>query len=113
MDKRHVIDATGKIGHEAAHPFSALAMLLPIPRALHAVLGRALEQLHRAARVELLSVAANQFRLVIKSVSLAGRAGHEELHDPFGASAMVQAAIELRSRLRLIGQQLLLAQQTA
>ena len=36
MDERDVVDARGQVRHQVAHPFAALAVLLPVPRALHA-----------------------------------------------------------------------------
>src|SRR5262249_14007182 len=60
--------------------------------------GVALEQLDAAAGVELLAVTADQLRLVVEGIDLAGGAGHEQLHDAPGPGAVVQAAIEVRAR---------------
>ena len=58
--------------------------------------GRALEQLDLAAGVELLAVPLDQRRLVVERVALAGRAGHEQLHDPLGPGPVMQAAVRGR-----------------
>src|SRR5262245_54575459 len=67
-------------------------MLTPIPRAFHVRPGIALEELQRPARVEWSAVTANQRRLVIEGVALAGRTGHEKLHDPPRLGGMMQPA---------------------
>jgi len=70
-------------------------VLPPAPGAFHHGAGRALEQFDMAAGVERLTVAADQLRLVIESVALAGGPGHEHLHDALGFRGMVQSAVQL------------------
>ena len=89
------IDAGGQCGHQITHPFAALAVLFPLPGALHAGPGRALEQFDLFAGVPGLAVAFDEFGLVIEQVALAGGAGHEELHDSLSFGRVVQAAVEL------------------
>ena len=72
----------GQVRHQVADPLAALAVLLPLPGALHHAPGRALEQLDLAAGVELLAVLLDQQRLVVERVALAGRARHEQLRRP-------------------------------
>jgi hypothetical protein len=111
MNERDVVGAVRNVRHQAAHPFAALAVLLPIPRALHHFAGIALEQLDLAAGIELLPTALDQPRLVVERVALTGRAGHEQLHDAARLRAMMQAAVEFRARFGRVGEQTLLPEQ--
>src|SRR6516225_7682148 len=98
MNERHIVHTGTEVRDEIAHPFSALAVLFPVPGTFHQRAWVALEQFHFAAGVELLAGAFDELRLVIKRVALAGGAGHEELHDTFGAGGMVQAAVPFGPR---------------
>jgi hypothetical protein len=75
-------------------------MLLPFEGAFHHVARSARSSLDPAAiaRIKLLTVAFYQFRLVIESIALAGAAVHKELHDALDLGAMMDAAVQLRSR---------------
>ena len=88
-----------------------MAVLLPVPRTFHHRAGVALEQLHLAAGIELLPAALDECGFVIKRVALAGRAGHEQLHDTPGFGGMMQTAVEFRARLRHVRQQAVLSEQ--
>src|SRR5260370_41886048 len=50
--KRHVVDALGKVRHQVTHPLSTFAILLPAPWALHHSARLALEQFDLAPRAE-------------------------------------------------------------
>jgi hypothetical protein len=52
----------------------------------------------------------DQARLVIEGVALAGCARHEKLHNAFGARAMMQTAVPLRTRFDFIREQILFAE---
>ena len=105
MNECHVIDATAQMRHEITHPFAALTILFPIPRAFHALAGVAFKEFDLASRIKLLTMAFDQLRFVIKRVALAGCAGHEELNDPLRFRAVVNSAVQVdagpgRDRLR-------------
>ena len=94
MNEGDVVRARTDVGDEVAHPFAALAVGLPAPRAFHAHARIALEQLHFFARIKLFAAPLNQLRLVIEGVALARGAGHEKLNHSSGLGAVMKAAVQ-------------------
>ena len=96
--ERDVVDTGRQVRQQVADPVAALAVLPPFPGAGHDGARLALEQLDLAAGIELPAVSLDERGFVVERVALAGRARHEELHDPGGAGTVMQAAVPLRAR---------------
>src|SRR5882672_169785 len=105
MDEGQIVHAGREVWHQIADPTATVAVLFPVPGTFHAGPRFALEKFDLAARVEFLSVAFEQLRLVIEGIALAGGAGHEKLHHATGAGAVMQTAVELGARPGLVGEQ--------
>src|SRR6266404_1165013 len=111
MNEGHIVRAGAEVRDEIADPFSALAVLSPVPGTFHHCPRIALEQFHFAAGFKFFSAAFDQLRLVIERVTLAGCSRHEQLHHAFGSGPMMQAAVPFGTRSGSLGKQSLLAEQ--
>ena len=73
-----------------------------------------MKSLDLLAKVGLLPVAADQFRLVVPQVEMTGAAGHEQLDDSFGPRPVMQPTAQrllFARRVRVCGQQTFFGQQ--
>ena len=93
MNEGHIVRTGAEVRDEVADPFSALAVLFPVPGTFHYRAGIALKQFHFAAGLKFFSAAFDEFGLVSERVTLAGCARHEQLDDAFGFRAVMQAAV--------------------
>ena len=105
MNERHIVRTGAEVRDEIADPFTALAVLFPVPGTFHYRARIALEQFHFAAGFKFFSAAFNELGFVIERITLAGCARHEQLHDAFGSGAMMQAAIPFGTRSGSLCQQ--------
>ena len=96
-DEGHVVDTGREVRQKIAHPLSTVAMLSPAPWALHHRAGLTLEKLHFFAGIEPLPVPLHEERLIVKGITLACSAGHEELDDALGLGPVVKPAAQLRT----------------
>src|SRR5262252_9593520 len=111
MNEGNVVDTRTEMRNKIADPFAALAVLFPLPRALHYRAWVTLKQFHFAAGIKLFAASFDKFRFVIKSIALAGGARHKQLDDSPGFSWMVQSAVQFRTRCGSVSEQSLLREQ--
>src|SRR3954447_6502815 len=112
MDKSDFVHAPRKLRNEVADPLSAPAVLLPFPRAFHAIFRGALKEFNFPARIEFLAMPPDQFGLIVERIALARGSGHEQLHDAPGFRAVVNAPVEFGfCWLKTLGQQSIGGQQ--
>jgi hypothetical protein len=96
--ERDVVDTGCEMRQQVADPLAALAVAAPFPGAGHDRTRLALKQLDLAAGIEFLAGSPDDVRFIIECVALTGRARHEELYDPRGTGAVMQAAVPVGSR---------------
>ena len=95
-DKSQIVHAPGEIRQQTAYPATALAMLLELEGRLEDLTRFAGGRLDpfAGARVELLSVAPQQFGFVIEQIHLARAAVHEELNHAPGARRVMRSVAQ-------------------
>ena len=94
-----LIDASGKMRHQAADPAARLAVPPQLERGfedLPRLTGRGLDPVP-VARIKNLAVSSEQGGLVVEQIHLARTAVHEQLDHPFGARTVMAAVQQKRT----------------